>query len=79
MTMLLEFKVGNFLSFKTIEILRMALVLETEEKEGTTFGEPSNLMFIYGPNASGKSNFIKAMTLARDMALKGSTDIDASR
>lgn len=75
--MLIEFKIGNFLSFKEVQTLRMAHVLD-DGKEGTSFGEPSDRMFIYGANGSGKSNLIKAMAFARDIVLYGRSDITAS-
>ncbi len=75
--MLIEFKVGNFLSFKEVQTLRMAHVLD-DGKEGTSFGKPSDRMFIYGANGSGKSNLIKAMAFARDIVLYGRSDISAS-
>ncbi len=75
--MLIEFKVGNFLSFKDIQTLRMAQVLDDGQR-GTSYGEPSDRMFIYGANGSGKSNLIKAMVFARDIILCGKSDISAS-
>ncbi len=76
--MLIEFKVGNFLSFKDTQILRMAPVLNNDG-DGTRFGEPSNLMFIYGANGAGKSNLVKAMCFSRDLALRGYSSIVAKR
>lgn len=67
--MLIEFKVGKFLSFDKVQTLRMAQVLESNK--GTSFDEPSDMMFIYGSNGAGKSNLIKAMKYARDTALHG--------
>ncbi len=75
--MLIEFKVGNFLSFKDVQTLRMAHVRDGGT-EGTSFGEPSDRMFIYGANGAGKSNLIKAMAFARDIVLYGKSDISAS-
>lgn len=76
--MLMEFKVGNFLSFKDIEVLRMAQVLESD-LDGTVFDEPTDLMLIYGANGSGKSNFIKAMMFSRDIAVRGFSDLSVGR
>lgn len=76
--MLIEFKVGNFLSFKDTQVLRMAPVLNNEG-DGTRFGEPNNIMFIYGANSAGKSNLIKAMGFSRDLALKGYSNIAAKK
>lgn len=60
--MLVEFKVGNFLSFKDIQVLRM--------RRGKSDNETgSDFAFIYGANSSGKSNLIKAMDFARKLVL----------
>ncbi len=75
--MLIEFKVGNFLSFKDVQTLRMAQVLDDGQRE-TSYGDPSERMFIYGANGSGKSNLIKAMAFAKDIILCGKSDISAS-
>ena len=71
---LIEFKVDNFLSFSDMQILRMAPTLETDGK-GTSFGEISDMMFVYGANGSGKSNLVKAMKYSRDIALYGRSDL----
>lgn len=76
--MLLEFKVGNFLSFKDVQVLRLAQVLDNAD-EGTKFGNPSQLMFIYGPNNAGKSNLIKAMSFSKDLILNGYSAIQPKR
>lgn len=71
---LIEFKVGNFLSFKDIQTLRMSPVVETS-KPGTSYGKISDMMLIYGPNGSGKSNLVKAMAFSRDIILYGVSDV----
>ena len=75
--MLIEFKVDNFLSFSDMQILRMAPTLETDGN-GTSFGEISDMMFVYGANGSGKSNLVKAMKYSRDIALYGRSNLPAS-
>ena len=60
--MLVEFKVGNFLSFKDIQVLRMRRG-ELDNETGSDFA------FIYGANSSGKSNLIKAMDFAKKIIL----------
>lgn len=75
---MIEFKVGNFLSFRKTAILRMAPVLDNDGP-GTRFGDPTDMMFIYGPNSAGKSNLLKAMAFSRDLALNGYSKIDAGR
>jgi len=72
--MLIRFKVGNYLSFKDTEEFSMI--------SGETRNHPDHLMdlnrvkllklsAIYGANASGKSNFVKAIAESRDMITKG--------
>ena len=74
---LIEFKVGNFLSFKDIQTLRMSPVIETD-KPGTSYGKISDMMLIYGPNGSGKSNLVKAMAFSRDIVLYGVSDVSVA-
>lgn len=64
--MLLKFRVGNFLSFREVQTLH----LRRKDSGGKESG--SDQIFIYGPNASGKSNFIKAMKFASDIIKNGS-------
>lgn len=75
--MLIEFKVGNFLSFRDVQTLRMAQVLD-DGCNGTSFSDASDKMFIYGANGSGKSNLIRAMSFARDIVLYGRSDISVA-
>ena len=65
--MLLEFRVGNFLSFDDVQTIRTSDLRQTTE--GTVFGPCVPLMLLYGPNSSGKSNLLRAASFARDMLL----------
>ena len=63
--MLIQFKVGNFRSFKDIATLSMVASAIKEHEENNVFSA-GNLRLLknialYGANASGKSNLIKAM------------------
>lgn len=70
--MLLEFNVSNFLSFNDLQSLMMAhngpqdLAKHTSNVHGTSILKGS---FIYGPNAAGKSNLVKAMSYSQDFIL----------
>ena len=75
--MLIEFRVENFRSFKGEQVLSMVA-------SGSEKSLPDNCMdagklklvrgaAIYGPNASGKSNLIKALDVMQDLVL-GSAD-----
>jgi hypothetical protein len=74
--MLIEFSVTNFRSFSSTQTLSMAASTATELQETNTFPSPvaegQNLLrsaVLYGPNAAGKSNLIKAMATMRDFVL----------
>jgi uncharacterized protein len=69
-TMLVQFSVGNFRSFKdTVTLDLVATHLESKDKsvdENNTFEAPGGLrllksVVLYGANASGKSNLLKAL------------------
>ncbi len=72
--MLLEFSVGNFLSFKTKTTLSLAATSIKEHIDTNVFStERWDLLkgaVIYGANASGKSNFIRAMSTMRRLVLQ---------
>lgn len=64
--MLLEFSVGNFLSFKEVKTLSLIAASISDYKESNIINTTRHLLIkgavIYGANASGKSNFIRAMS-----------------
>ena len=65
--MLIEFSVKNFLSFKNKVTLSMEKGLGDENLENIVFTNNLELLknaAIYGANASGKSNLLKALTFA---------------
>lgn len=72
--MLLEFTVGNYLSIKNKTTLSLFAVPIKEHKETNIFStERYELLkgaVIYGANASGKSNFIKAISTMRRLVLQ---------
>jgi AAA15 family ATPase/GTPase len=71
--MLLEFRVANFRSFNEEQVLSMAAAPRLKKKENTITlklkGDPVPPLLksiaIYGPNASGKSNFVAALAFVR--------------
>lgn len=80
--MLLRFSVENFLSFDKREQLSMAPGKFQRHKTHTIrFGKRSALKaaFIYGANASGKSNLIKAVDFARDIIIEGIKNVDLNK
>lgn len=79
--MLIRFEVGNFLSFKDIVSFSMIATSIKEHDENVFHLEKMNLLkssIIYGANASGKSNLIKAMNFMRIFVAKSATRMQAS-
>lgn len=79
---LLRFSVENFMSFDQREQLSMAPGKFQRHKNHTiSYGKRSVLKagFIYGANASGKSNLIKAIDFARDIIKYGIDNIDLDK
>lgn len=78
--MLIEFQVENFLSFKDLTTLSMVAVKSFKEHQAThTTVTPSKLTLlksaiIYGNNASGKSNLLKAMRFMKAAVLNSFRD-----
>lgn len=71
--MLLEFSVGNYLSFKEKKTLNLIAASISDFNETNTVTTERNTLLkgavIYGPNASGKSNLIRAMSTMRRLVL----------
>ena len=72
--MLLEFTIGNFLSFKEKKTISLEAT-SIKEHVDTNIVQLERLQLlkgavIYGANASGKSNFIKAMSTMRRLVLQ---------
>lgn len=69
--MLIEFSVTNFRSFREKQTLSMVAAPRLRKREnvfkpelkGETFPDLLKIAVIYGPNASGKSNLLKAMRI----------------
>jgi AAA15 family ATPase/GTPase len=77
--MLVEFKVGNFLSFKDIVTLSMVASSDKEHLDTNTIKINDKLRLIrsaavYGANASGKTNLFKAMSFMRSFILKSAKE-----
>lgn len=79
--MLIEFSVTNFKSIKTTQTLSLVSSSATELLEQNTFttsgsGVPRLLrsVAIYGPNASGKSNFLEAIDFLESFVTESSKE-----
>jgi uncharacterized protein len=72
--MLLEFSVQNYLSFKEKNTLNLSAAAIKEHVETNIFSIDKHDLLkgavIYGANASGKSNFIRAMSTMRRLVLQ---------
>lgn len=83
--MLVEFKVGNFLSVRDLAKLSMVSATGTELVDSNTFGSrapatPSLVASaaIYGANGAGKSNLIQAIWSMREIVLESARESNAS-
>lgn len=76
--MLIEFSVANYRSFKDLVTLSMlASSIKEHEEQNTFLFNGLRLLksaAIYGANASGKSNLIRAMSFMRKFILRSSTE-----
>jgi hypothetical protein len=70
--MLLEFSVGNYLSFREKKTLSLVASSISDHKENIIISERHTFLkgaVIYGANASGKSNFIRAMSTMKRIVM----------
>ncbi|MFH1665460.1 MAG: ATP-binding protein [Candidatus Omnitrophota bacterium] len=77
--MLISFSLGNFLSFKDKVTFSMVATSRKEHEDQNVFKVNKKLKLlksavIYGANASGKSNLLKAMTFVRNFILTSSKE-----
>jgi len=79
--MLIEFRVGNYLSFKNPVTFSMEAASISEHEEDNVFEFDKYKLLksavIYGANASGKSNLIKAMSFMEMFVFNSSKDTQA--
>ncbi len=72
--MLLDFYVGNFLSFGDIQRFSMRSAENSKNKKNLIKNEKVlRTSFIYGSNAAGKSNLVKAIRFSKMMIVLGHT------
>jgi hypothetical protein len=71
--MLLEFSVGNYLSFRERKTLNLVASSISDYKETNTIASERHTLLkgavIYGANASGKSNFIRAVSTMKKIVM----------
>lgn len=71
--MLIQFSVGNYRSFSKVQTLSMEATSITEFPENIYKSNRLKLLLgaaIYGANSSGKSNYIRAMGMMKNLILK---------
>lgn len=77
--MLLEFRLGNFRSFKSESAMSLIASTDKSLRENTIETGISSLprvvrsAVVYGPNASGKSNFLRGLLLMRGMVVESAS------
>lgn len=79
--MLIEFSVRNFLSFRDQATLSLVKAKSAELESSNTFSPRAistpalvKSSVIYGANAAGKSNFIKALDMMRDLVVNSARE-----
>lgn len=80
--MFIGFSVSNFLSFKTTQTMSMIASKVARHKQHILMGNGKKVLktgLIYGANAGGKSNFIKAIDFSRDIILGGLEQVDLNK
>ncbi|MEE1896984.1 ATP-binding protein [Flavobacterium rakeshii] len=80
--MIIEFTVGNFLSFKDNKTLSLEATNITEYKDSVFKKGDFKLLksaVLYGANSSGKSNFIKAISTMKQIVLTSVEKTSASK
>ena len=80
--MFIGFSVSNFLSFKTTQTMSMIASKVARHKQHILMGNGKKALktgLIYGANAGGKSNFIKAIDFSRDIILGGLEQVDLNK
>ncbi|MCK5580477.1 MAG: AAA family ATPase [Candidatus Omnitrophica bacterium] len=81
--MLVQFTVKNFKSFKNETTLSLVASSTKEHKNKNTFQASRNISLlksatIYGPNASGKSNFFQAMCFMKNFIVNSSKETQST-
>ena len=82
--MLIEFSVSNFRSFRERQTFSMVAAPRLHKRNnvfkpelsGEKFPDLLKVAVIYGPNASGKSNLLKALDVVRQIASRGPSTAD---
>ncbi len=79
--MLISFSVQNYKSFRDLATFSMAATKGTRHPEHLLIHKGNRLLkgsFIFGANASGKSNFVQAISFAKNLVVKGVENVDTN-
>jgi uncharacterized protein len=74
--MLLSFRFANHRSFQTEQQLNMLPVYEADFPASDLISEPVPVVGVFGPNASGKSNLINALTYMCDLVGRSDREVE---
>lgn len=80
--MFIGFSVSNFLSFKETQTISMIASKVARHKEHILNGNGKKILktgLIYGANACGKSNLIRAIDFSKDIILGGLNEVDLNK
>ena len=80
--MLVRFIVENFLSFKERQVFSMVAAKHTRHPDHVITLKGKRILkgsFLFGANASGKSNFIKSINYAKQIILFNLDMVDIDR
>lgn len=80
--MFIGFSVSNYLSFNTTQTMSMVASKVARHKEHILNENGKKILktgLVYGANAGGKSNFVKAIAFSRDIILSGLSRVDLNK
>lgn len=80
--MFIGFSTSNYLSFKNTQTISMLASKVSRHKEHVLYGNGKKILktgLIYGANAGGKSNLIKAIHFSRAVILDGLDEVDLNK
>ena len=77
--MLIGFSVSNFMSFNSTQSISLQASKITRHKDHIISGGPKKILksgLIFGANAGGKSNLVKALAFSNDIIINGLDAVD---
>ena len=80
--MLIGFSVSNFMSFNSTQSISLQASKITRHKDHIISGGPKKILksgLIFGANAGGKSNLVKALAFSNDIIINGLDAVDINK